>query len=361
MYSEGATVPAGWYPDPTQENTQRYWDGAQWTQHVQPKLGPPPTTQQYPADQNPAQSSSHDTTRQYQEPQYQEPQYRAPHYQQPQYQQPQYAPGPGPGPIGAPAPGKSGMSTGVKVLLGLLVLGLLTLGGCVVAIGLVVSSDDFQDQLDEIEQLEEGGLDQLPTTEDPFDDGQPLVGEEGPDDGTAGSDGSGGNTGGAVTAGVGTRSDPHPFDQPVELTWDTFGDADGSVWTTTVGPPRDITDQVLADNQFNNPPPDGVRYVGFDVELTLVDAAKEPLAPGFNFTWELLGGSTAAAYDFRTIETESFGCGLFDESFDGFSEVFETGTLSGTVCVPLPAEDLDHPDTQVALHFIGDTRAVFGP
>jgi len=26
--------PAGWYPDPTGQVEQRYWDGAQWTEHV---------------------------------------------------------------------------------------------------------------------------------------------------------------------------------------------------------------------------------------------------------------------------------------------------------------------------------------
>ena len=29
-----STPPAGWYPDPTQQHEQRYWDGAQWTEHV---------------------------------------------------------------------------------------------------------------------------------------------------------------------------------------------------------------------------------------------------------------------------------------------------------------------------------------
>jgi hypothetical protein len=28
--------PASWYPDPTNPNQQRYWDGAQWTEHTQP-------------------------------------------------------------------------------------------------------------------------------------------------------------------------------------------------------------------------------------------------------------------------------------------------------------------------------------
>lgn len=33
-------VPAGWYPDPTQAHTQRYWDGAAWTEQRAP-LQPP--------------------------------------------------------------------------------------------------------------------------------------------------------------------------------------------------------------------------------------------------------------------------------------------------------------------------------
>lgn len=29
-------IPAGWYPDPQGAPTQRYWDGAQWTEHTVP-------------------------------------------------------------------------------------------------------------------------------------------------------------------------------------------------------------------------------------------------------------------------------------------------------------------------------------
>jgi hypothetical protein len=32
----GAGQPAGWYPDPSATGLQRYWDGAQWTQHTNP-------------------------------------------------------------------------------------------------------------------------------------------------------------------------------------------------------------------------------------------------------------------------------------------------------------------------------------
>ena len=28
------TPPAGWYPDPSKQFEQRYWDGSQWTEHT---------------------------------------------------------------------------------------------------------------------------------------------------------------------------------------------------------------------------------------------------------------------------------------------------------------------------------------
>lgn len=34
-----AAAPAGWYPDTTRPGMQRYWDGAQWTNHMAPLAG----------------------------------------------------------------------------------------------------------------------------------------------------------------------------------------------------------------------------------------------------------------------------------------------------------------------------------
>jgi hypothetical protein len=31
-------VPAGWYPDPTTGQLQRYWDGTRWTEHTAPRV-----------------------------------------------------------------------------------------------------------------------------------------------------------------------------------------------------------------------------------------------------------------------------------------------------------------------------------
>lgn len=38
MSDQGGTAP-GWYPDPNDPATQRYWDGSQWTEHTAPVSG----------------------------------------------------------------------------------------------------------------------------------------------------------------------------------------------------------------------------------------------------------------------------------------------------------------------------------
>ncbi len=150
-----------------------------------------------------------------------------------------------------------------------------------------------------------------------------------------------------------SRTEPYGFGEATAVQWDVFGDADESVWNTTIGAPVDLTDAVLAENPFNDPPAEGFVFAGFPVEMTLADAGKEPLSVGFNISFEIIGGASAGAHDGR--------CGVQPEPvFSEFAEVFVGGTLSGVVCVPVPADDLEHPDTQVALKFSSDSRAYFG-
>jgi dTDP-4-amino-4,6-dideoxygalactose transaminase len=210
------------------------------------------------------------------------------------------------------------MSTGVKVLLVLVGVGVLLLGGCTVL--LVAAGRGIEEAVDQTSQERQAAADEA-------------------DAEAAGSDAV--TTGAGGGEGFGSREDPLPFSQPVELEWQTLGDADGSRWSTTIGPFTDITDAVRAENQFNEPPPEGVRFVGFDVELTLLSAGKEPLSPGLNLTWELLGGSTNAAYDIATIDTESFGCGVVPDAFDDFSEVFVGGRS------PEPSASPSRPRTSI--------------
>ncbi len=236
-------------------------------------------------------------------------------------------------------------------------LGLLT-AAVIVFAGILAACADSTDVSEVLQSISPST-----TMTDPPDDG------DSGDDETDASTTTSTTTTAAVTAttaagaasDLGTRDAPLAYGAPAAVTLDAFGDADESVWNTTVGEPTDVTAAVLAENQFNPAPPEGVIFAGFPVQMTLVDAGKEPLSAGFNFSWEILGGSTAAAYQLGTIETESFGCGVVPDSFDNFSEVFAGGSLTGTVCIPLPVEDFDHPDTQVAMNHIGGDRTVFGP
>ncbi len=49
-----STTPAGWYPDPADDQQQRYWDGAGWTHQTRPDPQPTPTSTQPPAGDPPA-------------------------------------------------------------------------------------------------------------------------------------------------------------------------------------------------------------------------------------------------------------------------------------------------------------------
>ena len=159
-------------------------------------------------------------------------------------------------------------------------------------------------------------------------------------------------------AQVSTRDDAFAYDASVPVVFSRPGEADGSVWNVQVAAPRDITDVVMAkNNSFDDAPPEGVRFVGFDVEMTLASAKTEPLRTGINFSWELLGGSTDAIYDSRTME-DVVECRRAPNELGIRDEVFVGGTIAGVVCIPLPTEDLDSPDTAVAMNFDGD-RVVF--
>lgn len=151
----------------------------------------------------------------------------------------------------------------------------------------------------------------------------------------------------------------HPVNEPVDIEWTSYDEGDGSIWATTVTAPlRDITDEVLAANEFNTAPSPGVILAGFDVELTLRESDEEPLSAGFVITWEVLGGATNQVYDAFTVP-EIFGCGAVDGEFNDFAQVFVGGSLAGTICIPIPAEDLGHPDTRIALNFSGERRVTF--
>lgn len=123
-------TPAGWYPDPEQAGQQRYWDGAQWTEHRAP-LAP---TYQPPSYPDPAQ----DAKQAYQAPGHSpgqapgQPTYQQPGYGQAGYPQAAY---------GAYQPSSSSNTTR-NVLIAIAVVFVLLVGGCFAVVGLAAKGVD---------------------------------------------------------------------------------------------------------------------------------------------------------------------------------------------------------------------------
>lgn len=95
----------------------------------------------------------------------------------------------------------------------------------------------------------------------------------------------------------------------------------GAGWSMTVtGAARDITDLVMAENQFNEPAPAGFRFIGVDV--TYAYSGTEPSA-AYQVTTKAVGDGN--------VELQA-GCGVISREIDIFTDVFAGGTVAGTIC-----------------------------
>jgi hypothetical protein len=140
---------------------------------------------------------------------------------------------------------------------------------------------------------------------------------------------------------TGTRVNPVPLGDSAAMTVDSFGDADGSVWTVVVDEPWiDYTDAVAAENQFNDPPPEGSIYFAVPISATLQTASKEPLSTLFNIEFEFFGPSTLSIIGSNLDNLGEVWCGVTPDEFPSAQEVFVGGTVSGVICFAVPDEDV---------------------
>ena len=80
----------------------------------------------------------------------------------------------------------------------------------------------------------------------------------------------------------------------------------------------------MAENQFNDPPPAGFRFVGIDVTYSFNGEGSDS---AFTVT-------TAAVTD-SNVQL-SFECGSIPNSLDEFSDVFAGGSVTGQLCFVVP-------------------------
>lgn len=119
--------------------------------------------------------------------------------------------------------------------------------------------------------------------------------------------------GAAATAG---RTSPVPVGTAQDV---------GEGWTLTVtGAARDITDAVLADNSFSEPPPAGSRFVGVEVTYAYSGDGSDV---AYTATTKAVAGTN--------VELPA-ACGSVPGEVDLFSDVFAGGSVSGTLCFVVP-------------------------
>ena len=129
------------------------------------------------------------------------------------------------------------------------------------------------------------------------------------------------------------RLAPTPIGTPAAL---------GEGWTLAVlGPVVDITDQIRAENSFDEPEP-GERFVGFPVEVLYEGTDRGSM---FFVQISALPDGNVAGYPF---------CGSFEGELDEFADVFTGGRLTGTVCAAVPEQELSSVVAYAFAGFDGD-------
>lgn len=126
---------------------------------------------------------------------------------------------------------------------------------------------------------------------------------------------------------LGTRENPAPLGTVIEVT--EFGQA---VYELTLGPSTlDATAAVLAEDSFNETPPEGFQYALIPVTVTYVGS--ETGTPWFDLSIEFV----SAAGTTHT-ETDSFAVGPAPAFID-INELFPGGTGTGNIVILIPTEN----------------------
>lgn len=279
------TTPAGWYPDPSGASGQRYFDGAEWTDHHTPPAAAAPATLSAPPP--------------------------------------------------APAPAKRNNIIGIIALVtsiiglvfacipGALVVGWVLLptafvlgivglfltgrarGTSVAAIvvsivgtvvGVVVFftvvSDSFQDAFNDSDL----------SASSPTPDGSTSSP-------TSANDGGDGNQ-------PGSRENPFPIGQTVS----------NEDWDVTLGAPREAWTEVSSENQFNDPPESGMEF--WIVPVTATYKGDETGNTTFGISVKFVGSDN---------RTYSEGCGVIPTPLSDVGDLYKGGVAAGNTCVAVPA------------------------
>lgn len=106
----------------------------------------------------------------------------------------------------------------------------------------------------------------------------------------------------------------------------------------------DATDAVIAENEFNTPPPEGHQYFMFQVDATFE-------GEGSRFAWDDL---VFGVYFDNALHTEY--CGIVPNDLLSAPEVYANGAASGNVCVIVPTAGVEKAVLSVEEYWVSGPR-----
>jgi hypothetical protein len=106
----------------------------------------------------------------------------------------------------------------------------------------------------------------------------------------------------------------------------------------------DATDAVVAENEFNTPPPEGHQYFMFQIDATFE-------GEGSRFAWDDL---VFGVYLDNALHTEY--CGIVPDDLLSAPEVYAGGAVAGNVCVTVPSDGVENAVLSVEEYWVAGPR-----
>ncbi len=227
--------------------------------------------------------------------------------------------------MSSPVSNDSGGNGKALAVIGAVLVGVLAVGGLAFVL-LGTTDDDETTSTTTVPTAEDDDVDN-PTTTAPGDEPAPTV---------------------SVVPGKGAIEDPYAIGEQIVVEYTDNATGELRTWTIEVlGAASDITDAVLAENQFNDAPDGDLRFIGVPIRVTYVSGPAP--ASLFELTFKAVGPSAVV------LTTFDPSCGVIPDALDTFAEVFEGGAVEGNICwaaSPGDAGDL----TMLIEVFLDDTE-----
>jgi len=123
------------------------------------------------------------------------------------------------------------------------------------------------------------------------------------------------------------------------------------LWIRVTAIDRDAEAEVLAENMFNDPPPSGEVFVMVTLEVINEGGSVNEIVRLDEFDYSFVGSSQVV------YTPASNSCGVTPNELE--ASVFKGGAASGTVCVSIPADEVDSLAMFYDASFFGSDRSWF--